>query len=432
MRAPENPRQISEFLLFPIDDYAVMDKKLSSRQKLSSESSHTRSAEAQAEKRTGHDALLQTCCCLQQATRQPGPGHRMLQTIVTRNVRRHQRFKHIAGRIVGLALVLAAGLFAPGVANADGEPVFGEELEGFDYGYPVHVFEFTSQGQSLHMSYLDVVPSRANGRTAVLLHGKNFCAGTWIDTLKALVANGYRVIAPDQIGFCKSSKPRSYQFSFEQLAHNTRALLASLDVGSSIFIGHSTGGMLAVRYALMYPQATEALVLVDPVGLEDWQAKGVPWPAIDAWYQREVKTTAERLRNYERDTYYGGKWDATFEKWVQMLAGMYRGPGKEAVAWDSALIDDMIFTQPVLYEFPRIEPRTLLIIGDLDNTAPGKEMAPESVKATLGHYPELGREAARHIPHVDLVEFADLGHAPQIQDPARFQRTLLDWLKAED
>jgi len=34
--------------------------------------------------------------------------------------------------------------------------------------------------------------------------------------------------------------------------------------------------MIAVRYALMYPQETEQLVLVNPIGLEDWKAKGVP------------------------------------------------------------------------------------------------------------------------------------------------------------
>ena len=37
------------------------------------------------------------------------------------------------------------------------------------------------------------------------------------------------------------------------------------------------GGMLAARYALQYPQATGHLVLVNPIGLEDWRAEGVPW-----------------------------------------------------------------------------------------------------------------------------------------------------------
>ena len=92
-----------------------------------------------------------------------------------------------------------------------------------------------------------------------MLHGKNFCAATWEQTIEALSDAGYRVIAPDQIGFCKSSKPARYQSAFQQLAHNTHALLESLgiDQGGHL-IGHSTGGMLAMRYALMYPQGDAA------------------------------------------------------------------------------------------------------------------------------------------------------------------------------
>ena len=50
-------------------------------------------------------------------------------------------------------------------------------------------------------------------------------AGTWDGTIRALSASGYRVIAPDQIGFCKSTKPEHYQYTFQQLADNTHALL---------------------------------------------------------------------------------------------------------------------------------------------------------------------------------------------------------------
>ncbi len=47
-------------------------------------------------------------------------------------------------------------------------------------------------------------------------------------SIQVLSAAGYRIVAPDQIGFCKSSKPAHYQYSFQQLAANTRALLDHL------------------------------------------------------------------------------------------------------------------------------------------------------------------------------------------------------------
>ena len=179
----------------------------------------------------------------------------------------------ISVTVLGLALALGAP--SPALAAND-EPAYGPQLEGFDYPWPVAHFSFTSQGDGMEMAYMDVKPAAPNGRTAVLLHGKNFCAATWQDTISVLSKAGYRVIAPDQIGFCKSTKPAHYQFAFQQLAGNTRALLASLGVSRATFIAHSTGGMIGMRYALMYPDEVEQLVLVNPIGLEDWKAKGVP------------------------------------------------------------------------------------------------------------------------------------------------------------
>ena len=313
---------------------------------------------------------------------------------------------------------------------ADDAPAYGPQLEGFDYPWPVSHFSFTSQGEALDMAYMDVTPAAPNGGVAVLLHGKNFCAATWQDSIAALSAAGYRVIAPDQIGFCKSTKPTHYQYSFQQLAANTHALLASLGIGRATIIGHSTGGMLGMRYALMYPDDVDELVLVDPIGLEDWKAKGVPWQGVDTWYRQELKTTADGIRNYERATYYAGTWDPRYERWVQMLAGLYRGPGRDIVAWNSALLYDMIYTQPVFYEFEQIKVPVLLMVGDKDTTALGKNLVPPSVGAMLGNYPVLAKAAASRFPRARLVEFPDLGHSPQIQAPDVFHKALLDGMRS--
>jgi pimeloyl-ACP methyl ester carboxylesterase len=309
------------------------------------------------------------------------------------------------------------------------EVVYGPELEGFEYPFPVKQFEFASQGVKLHMAFMDVAPAKPNGRTAVLLHGKNFTAATWERTIQVLTGAGYRVLAPDQIGFGKSSKPAHYQYSFQQLAQNTKGLLESAGVKQATLVAHSTGGMLAVRYTLMFPERVDQMVLVNPIGLEDWKAMGVPYLSVDQWYQRELGTTAGRIRAYEQATYYAGHWEPAFEAPVRMLAGLFQGPGQELVAWNSALIYDMICTQPVFYELGLLRAPTLLLIGQRDNTAIGKDAAPPEVAARLGHYPALGKRAAHLIPRAKLVEFPDLGHAPQIQDPAAFHAALLEGMK---
>ncbi|HTD03453.1 alpha/beta hydrolase [Undibacterium sp.] len=308
---------------------------------------------------------------------------------------------------------------------------YGIELQGFAYPYPLKSYAFDSQGQHLKMGYMDVAATGTpNGRTVVLMHGKNFCGATWEDSIRQLSAAGYRVVAPDQVGFCASSKPASYQYSFQQLAMNTQGLLAQLGVQRATVLGHSTGGMLAARYALMYPEQVEQLAMVNPIGLEDWKALGVPHRSVDQWYERELKLSADGVRKYELSTYYVGRWKPEYERWVDMLVGLNQGPGHKLVAWNSALIYDMIFTQPVVYEFPLLKMPVLLLIGDADTTAIGSDIAPPGVKEKIGRYNVLGRQVANMIPNATLVEFHGLGHAPQMEDPAGFHQALLAGLQS--
>ncbi|MGJ4730084.1 alpha/beta fold hydrolase [Luteimonas sp. SDU101] len=325
-----------------------------------------------------------------------------------------------------LLLLGLLGLAGAATASADDGAAYGPRLEGFDYPHPVRTHAFESQRQQVEMVYLDVPPTgEANGRAALLLHGKNFCAATWEESIAALADAGYRVIAPDHVGFCKSSKPDGYQYALAGLAHNTRGLLASLGIQRSVVVGHSMGGMLAMRYALMYPEAVEHLVLVGPIGLEDWKAKGVPYQPVEQVYASELRTTYDSIREYQTAVYYAGQWRPQFERWARMQAGMYAGPGRDVVAWHQALTFDMLMGQPVVYELPLLRVPTTLFIGVHDRTALGKGASPPEVQARLGDYRALGRRTAEAIPGAVLVEYEDLGHSPHIQDPKRFHRDLL-------
>ncbi|AUN93757.1 alpha/beta fold hydrolase [Pseudazoarcus pumilus] len=321
---------------------------------------------------------------------------------------------------------LLSALLAAPLAALAATPSYGPNLEGFEYPHEVGTFEFRSQGKDVRMAYMDVAPrGTPNGRTVVALHGKNFCGASWEDSIAALTGAGYRVVAPDQIGFCKSTKPDGYQYSFHQLAANTAALLDELGVEDHVVMGHSMGGMLATRYALLYPQRVERLVMVNPIGLEDWLAKGVPYISVGDWYAGQLKVTREGIKNYQLTTYYNGEWRPEFDRWVDMSAGMFNGPGKETVAWHSALTFDMIVTQPVYHEFHRLQVPTLLIIGEHDNTAIGKHLVSEEQRKALGDYRAMARDVAGRIPDVTLHLYPDLAHSPQVQDPARFHADLI-------
>lgn len=304
----------------------------------------------------------------------------------------------------------------------------GIELRNFDYPFPVHYLPLNLQKQKLRMAYMDVKPSKANGKTVLLLHGKNFSGAYWDSTAKVLSQNGYRVIMPDQVGFGKSSKPTTFQYSFHLLAQNTKTLLDSLGVTKVSVLGHSMGGMLASRFVLMYPDRVEKFILENPIGLEDYKLKA-PYTAVDALYQAELKQSYEKIKAYQLESYYGGQWKPQYDKWVDMLAGWTKNPNYPIIAWNAALTSEMIYTQPVVYELENITAPTLLMIGQRDRTAIGKNLVSEEVRKTMGNYPELGKKTAQRIKTSTLVELDNVGHLPHIERFDLFIQPLLRFLQ---
>lgn len=301
------------------------------------------------------------------------------------------------------------------LAAQEGRPVLDILLTNYQYPYEVHFLNFRSQDQDLKMAYMDVYPSRPNGKTVMLLHGKNFNGAYWKTTIEALTREGYRVIAPDQIGFGKSSKPAGYQFTFQQLAQNTKLLLDSLHLHKIDLLGHSMGGMLATRFALMYPDRVEKLILENPIGLEDWKLVA-PYTSIDQNYQKELKVTYETAKAYQLKSYYDNQWKPAYDEWVYLLTGWVKDPRYPTVAMVNAKTSDMIFTQPVVYEFEKLKVPTLLIIGTRDRTAIGRASVKDpKIAATMGQYQILGKETQKKIKGSQLIELAHVGHLPHIE-----------------
>ncbi len=194
-------------------------------------------------------------------------------------------------------------------------------------------------------------------------------------------------------------------------------------------MGHSMGGMLATRYALLYPEKVSGLLMVNPIGLEDWLGKGVPYIRIDDWYQNQLQMNAGGIRQYQQQTYYAGQWRDDYDIWVEMLAGQFEAD-RESSARLSALIYDMILTQPVVHEFDRLKVPAWLFIGARDTTAIGKAFVSDTIRQKLGRYDRLGTETVAVIPDARLHLFPELGHSPHIQSPDRFNQALIKALES--
>ncbi|OJT21651.1 alpha/beta hydrolase [Archangium sp. Cb G35] len=326
--------------------------------------------------------------------------------------------------LLALALLLSAPVSAQPQAQKAPEAL-GIAMEGYPYPAPVQYLPLTIQGQDVRMAYMDVPPSgKANGRTVVLLHGKNFFGAYWRDTLRALSQAGYRVVVPDQIGFGKSSKP-AIDYSFHLLASNTKRLLEQLGIQKAAVVGHSMGGMLATRFARLFPEATTHLVLENPIGLEDYRF-AVPWRSTEELYRGQLGTTEESIRNYQK-TYYV-TWRPEYDEYVQVMFRQTLSGEYPRLAWVSAATEQMIFQQPVVHEFPLVQAPVLLVIGQEDRTVVGRaRVAPENL-SKLGQYPELGKRAAKAFPRASLVELPGVGHIPHFEAPEKWHTALLGFL----
>lgn len=295
-------------------------------------------------------------------------------------------------------------------------------LSEVTYPFSVSHFALRSQGQSLDLAYM-YLPATSNKEVVVLLHGKNFNGAYWQSTADYLHQQGYGVLIPDQIGFGKSSKPTNYQYSFAALASHTHALMESLGIEKSIMVGHSMGGMLASRFALMFPDNTSRLVLVNPIGLENYLLY-TQYKDVDFFYQQELKKNAQSIQAYQQKNYYAGQWKQQYAQLTYFLIGQVQGPDKNTIAHVNALTYDMIFTQPVIEEFNVLGVPTSLILGTRDRTGPGRNWQKADNTYELGRYDLLGERAVKRLKNGKLYQLDGLGHLPQIEDFSRFKVVL--------
>jgi pimeloyl-ACP methyl ester carboxylesterase len=335
-------------------------------------------------------------------------------------------YKHHTAATVTLFIFTAILLLSPWAVKAEEVKPLSITMESYDYPYQVEFLPLTIEGQDLRMAYMNVPPEGKDlGRAVLLLHGKNFFGAYWKETIRFLARNGYRVVVPDQLGFGKSSKPNIH-YSFHLLAANTKRLLDVLGIKEIAVVGHSMGGMLATRIALMYPEMVSHLVLENPIGLEDYRSI-VPYASLEQLYQAELNATEEGIRNYHKSYYV--QWKPEYEEYAGVAVRWKASGDYPRLAMSSALTYQMIYEQPVCHEFSNIRAKTLLLIGQADRTVVGKARVKKELLASVGQYPELGRKMAKLISGSTLIELQNVGHIPHFESTGRFHKELLSFLE---
>lgn len=286
-------------------------------------------------------------------------------------------------------------------------------LEDVPYPHPVAYLPFVLEGQDVRMAYMDVAPlGTANGKSVILLHGMNFFAEAWTDTIDILRKEGYRVIAIDQIGYGRSSKPILH-YSISTHAMNTKRLLDHLGIQVTDIVTHSMGGMVASRFAALYPDAVGNLAMINQIGLTDTRA-GRPARDIMEIYKgvlaRDYPEIVRGMRNYYV------QWKPEYLKYVKIHYGWTRSGDWPRMAMVRAWQQHAIANDPVVYDWPHIKARTLVIGGEKDGP----------------NYPALARRVADTVPNGQVFIIPGVGHNPQFEAPGQLYPPLLKFLKGED
>jgi len=285
-------------------------------------------------------------------------------------------------------------------------------FEEIPYPYPVHFLELNRFQQDIRLAYMDVPPSgRENGQTVFIQHGMNFYSEAYTPTIKALSAAGFRVIAVDRIGYGKSTKP-ILPYSFNFVAANMKSLLDELEIDEVAIVGHSMGGMTVSRFAMVYPDITTHVVMVNQIGLTD-QRQSRSWR--DPFAGGGTTTYQSILRGHQN--YFPLRWPQEHLEFVRRQFGQTMSGEWNRVAQVRRLQGQMLYDDPVVYDWQHIETKALVIGGEEDGL--------------VDDFPTLAHNVNNELKNSTILLYPDVGHAPQIEIPDLFHADLIRFLKSD-
>lgn len=289
------------------------------------------------------------------------------------------------------------------------------------YPYPSKYLDIEVYSQDVRISYMDIAPrSTPNGHTVMLLHGNNFGGFYFGVIIDGLIDAGFRVIVPDQIGYGKSSKPIA-PYNFNSQARNTWLILQEEQIDKVMVVGHSMGGMLAARLTTQYPDSVERLVVYNPIGLSDSRFNR-PMTPVDQIYERVLQTDYQSTRR-SLSRYVGhdpDAWNDDFESYTRIRYSWTLSADWPRLAMVQSIISQMLYGDPVVYDWAHIHVPTLAFGGAEDLLLGPAEAFQERMNVLADTVPN-GNGRALLIP--------GLGHVPHLEAPDQIVPPLVAFLE---
>ena len=289
------------------------------------------------------------------------------------------------------------------------------------YPYPSKYLDISVYEQDVRIAYMDTpAQGTPNGRTVLLLHGNNFGGFYFKAIIDGLTKEGFRVITPDQIGYGRSSKPIA-PYNFNSQARNTWRILQHEKIERVSIVGHSMGGMLAARFATQFPKSVERIVIYNPIGLTDGRYER-PMAPIDEAYAQNLKTDYQSTRTgLSRYVAHDPKaWNQEFETYTRIRYSWTLSADWPRLAMVQALIGQMLYADPVVYDWEHI-PVPTLAFGGAEDMLLGPAKAFQDRMAFLAKSVPNGNGRLHLIP--------GLGHVPHLEAAEKVLPPLVAFLK---
>lgn len=240
------------------------------------------------------------------------------------------------------------------------------------------------------------------GPVVVLLHGLGGNAANWSFNIPAL-AQKYRVIVPDQIGFGKSDKPL-INYRINTYVDFLDAFLKELKIERASLVGNSMGGWVAASYTLAHPERVERVVLVNSAGF-------APAPGFDTSQLIKLNpSTREGMKELVSRVFYNKlifMSDAFID--ASMVARINAGDGHTIRSITESIIRGEDFLDKRLQGIKR---PVLVIWGREDGLLPLAD----------------GQRFQKEIPGAQLIIFDQCGHVPQVEKAAEFNAAVMKFL----
>lgn len=261
----------------------------------------------------------------------------------------------------------------------------------------------TADANGIKTNYLEA----GKGDPVVLIHGSGpgvTSYANWRLVLPALAEN-FRVLAPDMVGFGFTERPANIEYGLQTWADQVVGLMDTLELPTAHMVGNSFGGAIALRIATQHPDRVGKLVLMGSMG--------VPFPITEGlervWgYEPSFENMRKVLDvfAYSRDLVndelaevrYRGSIQPGFQ---ESFAAMFPAPRQRWVEAMCTPEDDI----------RRLPHRTLIVHGREDQVIP--------VQTSL-RLMEL-------IDNADLSVFSHCGHWSMIERTKDFNRNVSEF-----